>query len=245
MRPPAWEWLGRLAYADALDRQRARREAVITGAAPEVIWLLEHPPVVTVGRRPAPGTPDAAELSARGVGFHRVERGGLATWHGPGQLVAYVIIDAWRRSLGPRRMVTLLEQAVIDWLSELGVMAGRRNGLSGVWIGTDKICAIGLHFRRGVSLHGLAINLDPDLSGFGLIVPCGITEGGVTSLARLIGHAPSPAEAAPSVARHICRALRPPRALRTRSTSALLTASAAPDKRFRPRGQARIGPQGT
>jgi lipoyl(octanoyl) transferase len=186
-------------YAESLARQRARRRAIHDGRAPEALWLLEHPPVVTLGRRPAPGTPDAGWLAARGVERHQTERGGLATYHAPGQLVAYLLVDLERRGLGVRHLVARIEDAVIGWLAGRGLDAGRREGLPGVWVGRDKIAALGLHVQRGVSMHGLALNLDPDLAGFGLIVPCGVQDGGVTSVRQQQGSAPSPAAAAPSV----------------------------------------------
>lgn len=199
-------WLGRLPYAEALEMQRRRREAVLAGEAAEALWALEHDPVVTTGRRAAAGLPDAAWLAARGVELVVTERGGLATFHGPGQLVVYAIVDAGRRGLGPRRLVEALEQGVIDWLGARGLAAGRREGYPGVWVpspaspaGLDKIAAVGLHFRRGVSMHGLALNLRTDLRGFSLIVPCGITDASVTRLAEHDPQAPSPEQAAPAV----------------------------------------------
>jgi len=188
------EWLGALPYAEALARQRERRAAVLAGEAPEALWLLEHdPPVVTVGRRPAPGNPTAEALSADGIDFHRTERGGLATWHGPGQLVAYFIVDVFKRRLGVKGMVAAVEDGVICWLAEQGVGASRRAGYPGVWVGKGKICALGFHFRRGVSMHGIALNLCPDLdAGFGRIFPCGIDDGGVTSLERVTGQRLTP-----------------------------------------------------
>ena len=195
-----WEWLGTVPYGEALIRQRARRHAVQAEQADEVIWLLEHPPVVTTGRRPAPGTPDAQTLAAHGVELHATERGGLATYHAPGQLVAYLILDIGRRGIAVRDLVSGLEDALIAWLGERGIDAGRRTGLPGVWVGRDKIAALGLHIQHGVSMHGLALNLTPCLDGFSLIVPCGIQDGDVTSLLALSGAAPSPAEAAAGLA---------------------------------------------
>jgi lipoate-protein ligase B len=203
-------WLGRVAYARALDLQRGRRDLVIAGRAPEALWLLEHDAVVTVGRRPAPGVPDAATLAARGIAFHETERGGLATWHGPGQLVVYAIVDAWGRGLGVRGLVRALEQGAIDWLGDQGVDSGRREGFPGVWTRQGKVCAVGLHVRRGVSMHGLALNLDPDLDAFALFPPCGLTAHDVTSMERVAGRAPSPAEAAPSLAQALARRLTGP-----------------------------------
>lgn len=201
---PGWAWLGRVPYASALERQRARREAILAGEATEVLWALEHDPVVTTGRRPA--SLDEGRLRAAGLDVVATERGGLATWHGPGQLVVYALIDAARRGLGPRALVCALEKGVIDWLGARGVRATTRPGFPGVWIpspappsGLDKICAVGLHFRRGVSMHGLALNLSPDLRAFSLFTPCGVSDAGVTSLAALLGDAPTPEEAAADV----------------------------------------------
>lgn len=184
---PEIQWLGRLRYGWALRLQRARRDGVLARRAPEAIWLLEHDPVITTGLRSVDDLPPAATLRARGIDLHRVERGGLATWHGPGQLVGYLIVDLATRGFRVKDVIAGVEDGVIAWLATVGIAAGRRDGYPGVWCGTDKICAIGMHFRRGVSLHGFALNLDPDLSGYDLIVPCGIRDGGVTTVRRQIG----------------------------------------------------------
>ena len=197
-----WLWLGRRPYGEVLEQQRARRAAILAGEAEETIWLLEHDPVITVGRRPAPGTPSPEFLAAQGIAHFAVERGGLATWHGPGQLIAYILIDAASRRLGVKGLVCAVEQGVIDWLKALGVQAKRRAGYPGVWVmdrPPQKICAVGMHFRRGVSMHGIALNLTCNLDGFSLITPCGITDGGVTTLARLRTHPLTPAQAAAGV----------------------------------------------
>ena len=194
--PLKWTWLGSVPYAEAHRRQLERRAAIQKQGATEEIWLLEHPAVVTTGRRPAPGTPDRQTLAALGVESFRTERGGLATFHGPGQLVTYLLIDIGARNIKVRTLVRTIEQDIIDWLSSQGVPAHRRSGAPGVWSGTLKLAALGLHISRGVTMHGAALNLHTDLSGFSLIVPCGITDGGVTSLAALTGTAPSPQEAA-------------------------------------------------
>ncbi len=199
----AWSWLGRLRYGQALEQQRRRREAVIAGELPEILWLLEHDPVVTTGRRKVPDLPSPAALSERGVDLHQTERGGLATYHGPGQLVAYAIIDCWGRGIGAKGAVHAMEQAVIDWLGTMNLIATRRPSFPGVWVGNDKICAVGMHFRKGVSMHGLAINLTNDLSGFELITPCGITDGGVTNVHTLSGIQLKPEEAAEGLAPHL------------------------------------------
>jgi lipoate-protein ligase B len=203
-----WEWRGSLSYSQAWEEQKIRRRAIIEGSAPEVIWLLEHdPPVVTTGKRPVESVPTAESLASQGTELFHTERGGLATWHGPGQIVVYLLIRAQARGLGVRGLVCAVESSVIQWLESMGIDAGRRLGHPGVWVGTDKICAIGLHFRRGVSMHGLALNLAPDLNQFRLIQPCGITNGWVTSVAKLTGRTLSAAEVAPVLGPTLCRAL--------------------------------------
>jgi len=205
-----WRWLGRVPYEATADRQRAHRDALARGDVDEEIWLLEHDPVVTTGRRPVAGL-DVDALAARGVPVVRTERGGLATWHGPGQLVAYLLIDAGRRGLGARVLVQRIEDAVIAWLDSRGLTAARRPGLPGVWVGRDKICAVGLHIAGGRTMHGLALNLDPDLSIYRLFSPCGIApdDGGVTSLVAAGAGPCSPSQAAPELATALIGAVDP------------------------------------
>jgi len=133
----------------------------------------------------------------------RTERGGLATWHGPGQLVGYLIVDSGRRRLGVKRTVRGVEEALIVWLRGIGILASRRPEYPGVWVGGDKVAAVGMHFRRGISMHGFALNLCPDLSGYDGIVPCGIVDGGVTSVFTLLGHSPTPWSAWRQVSSHL------------------------------------------
>ncbi len=204
--PIEWRWLGRVPYGWTLALQRTRRDAIVAGTAPEALWLLEHDPVITLGRR---AVPELGSIVGE-IPVVRTERGGLATWHGPGQLVGCLLVDARRRGWSVKGMVRGIEDGIGAWLWAMGVAAGRRQGAPGVWVGDDKICAVGLHFRRGVSMHGFALNLVNDLSGFAAIVPCGITDGGVTSLARLGVAAPTPEQAAPSVAASVGRALDNP-----------------------------------
>jgi lipoyl(octanoyl) transferase len=192
------QWLGRVGYRWAWRLQHARREGILAGHAPEVLWLLEHDPVITTGRRAVP--PGQLPAGAAGLDVVRTERGGLLTWHGPGQLVGYLLADLPARRWQVRRVVSGVEEGIICWLQARGVDAGRRAGLPGVWVGDNKICAIGMHFRRGVSMHGFALNLAPDLRGFEGFTPCGVTDGGVTSVARELGAAPSPYVAARAVA---------------------------------------------
>lgn len=187
------QWLGRVPYAEALRWQRLRREGIERGNAPEVLWMLEHPPVITLGRRG--GLPDGVE-QVGGVPVCRVERGGLATYHGPGQLVGYLLVDLGRHRWSVPGAVRGIEQGVITWLQRRCVEAAVRADAPGVWVGEEKICALGLHIRRKHTMHGFALNLGTALSAFGGFVPCGLSGLGVTSLERLTGAAPKPEEVA-------------------------------------------------
>ncbi len=209
--PPTWRWLGTVPYRRALEQQRAHRQAVLEGRAQPELWLLEHPPVVTEGRRTPPIPTPVSLLAQHGIDWVRTERGGLATYHGPGQLVGYLIADIDQLRLSVKQTVAALEQGLIDWLAERSITASRRPEYPGVWVGRAKIGAVGLHFQRRVSMHGFALNLTTPLAPFSLIVPCGISDGEVTTLAQLVGEAaPRPAEAAPSVAANILSALTDP-----------------------------------
>ena len=182
------EWRSETAqvpYRAALEEMTARNAAIHAGEARELIWLLEHPPVYTAGTSAA-----AAELLDPRFEVVEAGRGGRYTYHGPGQRVAYVLLDLNRRARDVRGFVHALEGWVIDTLGDFGVEAWRAEGRIGIWTrdidgGEAKIGAIGVRVRRWVTMHGVAINLDPDLSHFGGIVPCGISQYGVTSLARL------------------------------------------------------------
>ena len=174
-----------VAYRDALSLMTERNAAIHAGEASELIWLLEHPPVYTAGT-------SAARDELLDPRFEVVEagRGGRYTSHGPGQRVGYVLLDLNRRARDVRGFVHALEGWVIATLGDFGVEAWRAEGRIGIWTrdvdgGEAKIGAIGVRVRRWVTMHGLAVNLDPDLSHFGGIVPCGIADYGVTSLARL------------------------------------------------------------
>jgi lipoyl(octanoyl) transferase len=173
---------------------------------PDTVILLQHPPVFTAGRRARPDellwSPD--ELAARGAEVHRIDRGGAFTFHGPGQLVAYPILD-----LGPKpdaaAHLRRMEEVVIRTGAELGISLQRREDVqTGVWHGDDKVCAIGVRLMRArVTLHGFAVNCDPDLSYFSGIVACGLPGHGVTSLSSLAGRRVSVGEARPLVRRHL------------------------------------------
>ena len=172
-------------YRQALAEQEARNAAIATGEARELIWLLEHPPVYTAGT----SAPASELLDPR---FEVVEtgRGGRYTYHGPGQRVGYVLLDLGRRGRDVRGFVHALEGWVIATLADFGVESWRALGRIGIWTrdidgGEAKIGAIGVRIRRWVTMHGFAVNLDPDLAHFGGIVPCGIADYGVTSLKKL------------------------------------------------------------
>jgi lipoate-protein ligase B len=199
-----WAYLGRVEFAAAVARQRALLEARAAGAAPDLLLLLEHPPVLTLGRRGsrADVLVHEAVLAARGIAVHETNRGGLVTYHGPGQLVAYPIADLRSLTGGDVvRYVWGLEESVIRVLTDLGIVAGRDSQHRGVWVGAAKIAAVGVAISRGVTMHGIALNLQPDLAHFGLIHPCGIRDRGVTSVAALLGSTLDLAVAAAALAR--------------------------------------------
>ena len=180
--------LGLVEYVRAWELQRQLVSQVQSGARPGVLLLLEHPPVYTIGRR---GTRDHVilddqRLAELGVSLHEADRGGQVTYHGPGQLVAYPVLDL-REWGGPVKYVRTLEQVIVKTLVDFGITAGLVDGLTGVWLGGEKIAAIGVKISRGVTYHGVALNVNTDLSRFDHIVPCGITDGDVTSMERLLG----------------------------------------------------------
>ena len=185
-------------YAEAVAAMDARAAAIAEGRAPELVWLLEHPPLYTSGTSAQP-----ADLIEARFPVHASGRGGQFTYHGPGQRVAYVMLDLKRRSPDVRRYVATLEEWIIRTLAAFGVAGERRECRIGVWVRRpdkgdgfeDKIAAIGIRLKRWVSLHGIALNVAPELGDFAGIVPCGIADPryGVTSLADL-GHRVAPAE---------------------------------------------------
>jgi len=175
----------RIPYREALAGMEARNQAIGLGEAGELIWLLEHPPVYTAGTSAAAG-----ELLDPRFEVVEAGRGGRYTYHGPGQRIGYVLLDLRERGRDVRRFVQALEGWVIATLGDIGVEAWRAEGRIGIWTqdidGREaKIGAIGVRVRRWVTMHGFSVNLDPDLAHFTGIVPCGIEEFGVTSIARL------------------------------------------------------------
>lgn len=190
MRPEVLVVLcGAVPYEEARVAQRWLREARQEGEVPDVLLLLEHPPVFTRGRRSTPEelpmSPEWYEM--QGIEVRDTERGGRVTYHGPGQLVAYPIVSLRPYGDDVHEHVRRLERVAISSLSEHGVEAVAIEGLTGVWTGTRKIGSIGIHVSRGVTAHGLAINVNNDLQPFEWIVPCGIEGCRVTSLGRELG----------------------------------------------------------
>jgi lipoyl(octanoyl) transferase len=182
-------FLGRVDYSLALELQRTLVRLVKEGRAGHTLLLLEHPPVITLGRNAGAENVVASRefLAAHGVELHETNRGGDVTFHGPGQLVGYPIFDlrAFQPRLGAVDFVRKLEEALIRTCGDLGVVTGRIPGLTGVWTEDEvpgKIAAIGVHISRAVTSHGFALNVNTDLDSFKLIVPCGITDKPVTSL---------------------------------------------------------------
>ena len=182
--------LGTVEYRRARQLQTELVNAVHDGVRPNILLLLEHPHVYTRGRlsRPEHIRLTPRQLAEQGIDVVETDRGGLVTYHGPGQLVAYPIVNL-RNWGGPLKYVRTLEQVIINSLADFGIEAGVEPGLTGVWVRDAKIAAIGVKISRGIAHHGFAINVNPDLSKFDQIVPCGIADREVTSVAQLLGPA--------------------------------------------------------
>ena len=183
--------LGTVPYAEALELQRQLVERRKAGQIPDQLLLLQHPPVITLGvkarsdRSHVLASEDS--LSMRGVEVFESGRGGDVTFHGPGQIVGYPILDLRPDRCDVHKYVRDLEEVLIRTLASFGLAAERSSGLTGVWVGRDKIAAIGVRLARWITSHGFALNVNTDLSHFDLIVPCGIRDRGVTSLERVLG----------------------------------------------------------
>lgn len=198
--------LGLIDYQDAWDLQRELLPQVARGDIPDTVLLLEHPSVYTAGKRTT-----KAERPPAGVRVIDVDRGGRITWHGEGQLVGYPLVRLAER-LDVVRYVRVLEQVLIDTCAEYGVTAERVEGRTGVWVRGEptwrKIAAIGVRVAQGVTMHGFALNCDPDLAKFGSIIPCGITDADVTSLSRELDRDVPIAEVIDGVASRLVAAIR-------------------------------------
>lgn len=197
--------LGRVDYAEAHALQLALQNRQVAGELGPVVLFVEHPPTITVGRRGSHDDVVAPEpvLRARGVTVAETDRGGQVTYHGPGQVVCYPLLRV--EHLGLHVYMRNLEEAVILTLARWGIESYRVEGRTGVWVGKEKICAMGVRVRRWWTLHGLALNLRTDLNHFGLIIPCGIRDRGVCSMEKLLGPAtPSWEEVRGELAAHLC-----------------------------------------
>ena len=186
MPAPVFRTLEGLApYEETVTAMAAHAAAIRNGGAGEEVWLLEHHSVLTGGTSSRPED----LMNPGGIPVHRTGRGGQWTWHGPGQRVAYVMLDLQRRQPDVRAYVHALEGWIIDVLASFGIDGQRRDGHPGIWVDgdgrMDKVAAIGVRISRWVTWHGIAVNLDPSMDGFGAIIPCGVRDGGVTSLRRL------------------------------------------------------------
>ena len=197
---------GLVEYQKAWDVQRTIHAEVVSGVRPNTLLLLEHPSVYTAGRRT-----DEAERPSDGTPVIDVDRGGRITWHGPGQLVGYPIV----RLQKPTELVGFvreIESALIRVCADLGIAAVRISGRSGVWVQDDrgdrKVAAIGIRVAKGVTMHGFALNVNPDLTAFAQIVPCGISDADVTSLETELGRTITIDEVAPLLERHIFESLK-------------------------------------
>ncbi len=191
MKPLEVRRLGLVAYADALALQRALVDDRQRNRVPDVLLLVQHPHVLTLGVRNDGGRRHVLasedQLAARGVEIHESGRGGDVTYHGPGQVVGYPIVDLRPDRCDVHRYVRDLEEVLIRTAADFGVVAERVEGLTGAWVGREKLAAIGVRISRWVTSHGFAFNVTTDLTYFDLIVPCGIADRGVTSLERLLG----------------------------------------------------------
>ena len=186
MPAPVFRTLEGLApYEETVTAMAAHAAAIRNGDAGEEVWLLEHHSVLTGGTSSKPED----LVNPSGIPVHLTGRGGQWTWHGPGQRVAYVMLDLQRRQPDVRAHVHALEGWIIDVLASFGIDGQRRDGHPGIWVDgdgrMDKVAAIGVRISRWVTWHGIAVNLDPSMDGFGAIIPCGVRDGGVTSLRRL------------------------------------------------------------
>lgn len=220
-----YAWLGRVGYAEAWELQKKLARERAAGARPDTLLLLEHPPVYTTGKRDANSNLRLPE-EMLGAPLVQTDRGGDITFHGPGQLIAYPIIELREARLGVVDYVRRLEEVIIGTLRRVGIEASVICGLTGVWVGDEKIAAIGVRVGRPpgtggwVTTHGLALNVDVDLEWFQRIVPCGIADKGVTSIEALLGRTNPVDEVAASLTETFgevfCREMRPLNTLLTR-----------------------------
>ena len=208
MKPIDIRRLGTMPYAEALVLQRALVEERRAGRVGDLLLLVEHPHVLTLGVRGDGGRSHILAaphvLAERGVEVHDAGRGGDVTYHGPGQIVGYPIVDLRPDRCDVHRYVRDLEEVMIRVAGEYGVEAGRLKGLTGTWVRDEKLGAIGVRISRWITSHGFAFNVDTDLTYFNLIVPCGISDRGVTSLSKILGRRLPLAEVEAAFVRQFC-----------------------------------------
>jgi lipoate-protein ligase B len=184
--------LGQAKYLEVLDLQRELVKLRQEQRIPDTLLLVEHEPVITLGRRGSRSNilSSSEKLASQGINVHQVERGGDVTYHGPGQLVGYPVIDLAERNIGVRQFVDLLEETIILTLADFDIRAGRQSQHRGVWVGNLKVAALGVAIKRWVSFHGFALNVSPNLDYYCHINPCELQPEQVTSMAELLGETP-------------------------------------------------------
>jgi lipoate-protein ligase B len=195
--------LGQAKYLEILDLQRELVKLRQEERIPDTLLLVEHEPVITLGRRGSTKNilASSEQLASQGIQVHQVERGGDVTYHGPGQLVGYPLIDLAKKKIGVRQFVDLLEETIILTLADFDIRAGRQSQHRGVWVEDRKIAALGVAIKRWVSFHGFALNVSPNLDHYCHINPCELQPEQVTSMARLVGKAPGMMEVGDTVMR--------------------------------------------
>jgi lipoyl(octanoyl) transferase len=200
-------WLGKIDYQSAYDVQKRIMAEKLDGHSEDSLMLLEHPPTITIGKSGKVKNllVPREMLAAMGVSLFFTDRGGDITFHGPGQLVAYPIIDLKRRNKDIHRYISDLQEVMIETLADYGISARRDEKYVGVWVGDEKIGAIGVAIHRWVTMHGLALNINTDMTYFSLIEPCGIHDRGVTSMEKLLNHTVLISAVAESLAYHFAK----------------------------------------
>ncbi len=202
--------LGVEPYGPMQELQNRLAERRQQGLIGDLLLLLEHTPVITLGRRADPShilaPPEV--LAREGIEVQQTERGGDVTYHGPGQLVGYPILHLPSYNLGASDYMHRLEEVIMRALADFGLATHRREGIIGVWVGENKIAALGVRIKRGVTLHGFALNVNPDMRHWSFIIPCGITDGWVTSLAQELAQPPEMAEVRRRIAHHFAELFR-------------------------------------
>lgn len=206
LRPTHWQYLGRVPYGEANALQERSRDEIKRGRGPERLLLLTHPHVYTLGRNAQVGDVRQGRdwLEARGVTVAETDRGGQVTYHGPGQLVGYPVIDLSPDRRDLRRYIHDLQEVLVKTLADFGVEARPRHDQQhiGIWVGEEKIASLGVHVKRWVTTHGFALNVAPDLTYFTGIIPCGLDNVQMTSIERLTGNVPELEDVAARVASH-------------------------------------------